>query len=138
MTTQSTTTSGGHRCWVRHGVAGLSLLLGYAGLAIAQDAGFDADPSKRLEGTNAAAHGVSQRHRLNTGMHVSGFELVEMAPSGPNQRPLRGLRIRWDGATDAVRSLGIQATECAPVLRTRGSLRDAGKLGLSIALGCRF
>jgi hypothetical protein len=136
MNAQSTTTSGGSRCWIGRGVAGLSLLLGCAGLALAQDAAPDFHTSNRLEAANAAAHGSG--HATRSPLQVSGFELVEIAPAGPHQRARRGLRFRWDGATDAVRSLGIQASDCAPMLRTTGSVRDSGRLGLSFALGCRF
>jgi hypothetical protein len=64
--------------------------------------------------------------------------------AGPDQRPRRSLRFRFDSATRAMRDFGIEAQDCATVVRSanrRSSLTAAGassRLQLSLALNCRF
>jgi len=75
----------------------------------------------------------------------SRFSLVELPAAGPSQRPRRALRMRFDGATRAMRSLGVQAEGCTSLLRSSTSLRSAQpggeerlRVSVSVALSCRF
>jgi hypothetical protein len=61
---------------------------------------------------------------------------------GPDRRPHRSLRFRFDSATRAMRNMGVEAESCATVLR---SSRVAGAPGaapsglrITVALNCRF
>ena|SRR5687767_14756246 len=69
--------------------------------------------------------------------------LIEFGRHGNSLRPR--LRFRFDAATRAVRSLGVEAADCSSLLRSssrsRASTPDGGErrsLGLSIAVSCRF
>ena len=75
----------------------------------------------------------------------AGFALVEITSAGPNQRPRRALRMRFDSATRAMRSLGVEAEDCSSLIRSTGGSRGANgaggdrpRIGLSVALSCRF
>jgi len=61
---------------------------------------------------------------------------------GPDRRPHRSLRFHFESATRAMRSIGVDADDCATVLRsTRSAVGPAGepsRLGLTVALNCRF
>ena len=76
---------------------------------------------------------------------ISGFSIVELAPTGPNQRPRRALRMRMDSATRAFRSMGVDAEDCSSLLRSSFRSRSVDALGeqranvgVSVALSCRF
>ena len=76
---------------------------------------------------------------------IGGLQLVEMGPSVPGQRPRRALRMRFDSATRAMRSMGVDAQDCTSLIRSNtGTYRadPAGaeriKLNVSLALNCKF
>ena len=61
--------------------------------------------------------------------------------SGNGQRPRASLRLRADGATKAMRSLGVDAEDCRTVVRSnthRSGPSESRRLGLTVALNCRF
>lgn len=118
----------------RAGLAGL--LLALSGIAGAQEAGRDdASPGDMLQRSERAL-------QLGGG---AGFGLVEITSAGPNQRPRRALRMRFDSATRAMRSLGVEAEDCSSLIRSTSASRSANgasgdrpRIGLSVALSCRF
>lgn len=59
---------------------------------------------------------------------------------GPDHRPRRSLRFRFESATRAMRNLGVDADDCMTVLRSSNRSRsgERPRLGLSVALNCRF
>jgi hypothetical protein len=61
---------------------------------------------------------------------------------GPDRRPHRALRFRFESATRAMRSMGVDADDCATVLRSShhatGAPGEPSHLGLTVALNCRF
>ncbi|HEV7913636.1 MAG TPA: hypothetical protein VGP22_07705 [Albitalea sp.] len=92
--------------------------------------GGGSDPSPMLGGFASAA---------------SGFSLVELAPAGPNQRPRRALRMRFDSATRAMRSFGLEAEDCTSLLRSNTSTYrpdpaggDRLRVSVSVAVNCKF
>lgn len=120
----------------RLGAAVFTLSLAFCGGAFAQEVGssfFVGEKFQRL----------GERRESATLVQWGAFGLDLSA--GPNQRPRRSLRIRFDAATQAMRSFGIEAEECATVVRTtshRASLVGGGtgslRVGMSFALNCRF
>lgn len=120
----------------RLGAALFALSFALCGGAFAQQSGtqgFGSDKSQRL----------TERRESATLLQWGAFGLDLSA--GPDQRPRRSLRIRFDAATQAMRSFGIEAEECATVVRTtssRASLVGGGtgslQLGMAFALNCRF
>jgi hypothetical protein len=69
--------------------------------------------------------------------------LIEFGREGHSLRPR--LRMRFDAATRAVRSLGVEAEDCSSLLRSSSRSRatapggaERRSLGLSIAVSCRF
>ena len=119
---------------LRGGIAACALWLG-VGVASAQEAGSVAD--------------VAPERAISLSRLFDSFELVHMPSAGLNQGPRRALRIRLEGTTEAVRSLGFDATDCAPYLRSTNGARRAlgtglpgsesrGRAGLSLALNCSF
>ena len=123
-----------HGSLIRGGIAACALWL-VAGAASAQEAGF-------------AAEAVPER-AISLPRLLDSFELVRMPSTGFNQGPRRALRIRLEGTTEAVRSLGLAATDCAPYLRSTNGARRAlgtglpgsesrGRAGLTLALNCSF
>lgn len=84
----------------------------------------------------SAEQGASGWLKPSAGM----LDLVEVR-SGNGQRPRASLRLRADGATKAMRSLGVDAEDCRTVLRSnthRGGPTESRRLGLTVALNCRF
>ena len=72
-----------------------------------------------------------------------GPGLIEFGREGSSLRPR--LRMRFDAATRAVRSLGVEAEDCSSLLRSSSRSRavapggaERRSLGLSIAVNCRF
>lgn len=61
---------------------------------------------------------------------------------GPDRRPRRSLRFRFESATRAMRTLGVEADDCTTVLRSSnrgsGARGDPRRLDLTVALNCRF
>lgn len=59
---------------------------------------------------------------------------------GPDRRPRRSLRFRFESATRAMRNLGVEADDCTTVLRSSSRSRsgERPRMGLSVALNCRF
>jgi hypothetical protein len=119
---------------VRAGLAGL--LLAVSGMAGAQEAGRDESSSGDM---------LRRSERALQWGGGAGFGLVEIAPAGPNQRPRRALRMRFDSATRAMRSLGVEAEDCSSLIRSTSASRGANgvsgdrpRIGLSVALSCRF
>lgn len=119
---------------LRGGIVACGLWLAVGG-ASAQEAGFVAD---------AAPERAMSLSRL-----FDSFELAHMPSAGINQGPRRALRIRLEGTTEAVRSLGLAASYCAPYLRSTNGARRVlgtglpggdirGGAGLSLALNCSF
>lgn len=97
-----------------------------------------------LFGFNGACAG-----EVRSSFEIGALQLVEMAPAMPGQRPHRALRIRLDGATQAVRSLGLDATDCGSVLRSSSGARRFTDVGMTsttsrptptmfVGLSCRF
>ena len=97
-----------------------------------------------LLGFNGACAG-----EVKGGFEIGALQLVEIAPAMAGQQPHRALRIRLDGATNAVRSLGVDATDCGSVLRSSSGARrlaDAGTANagsrpaptMFVGLNCRF
>ena len=69
--------------------------------------------------------------------------LIDFGRHGNSLRPR--LRFRFDAATRAVRSLGVEAEDCSSLLRSSSRSRvttpgggERRSLGLSIAVSCRF
>jgi hypothetical protein len=105
-------------------IAFAAALLAVAGSAAAQEA-----PSRRWSDLAAG----------------SGIGLVEIAPSSPGQRPRRALRMRFDSATRAMRSFGVDAEDCTSLLRSHTSSwrpdplgGDRLKVSVSVAVSCKF
>lgn len=124
--------------WLRGCVA--AALLGGAVGAVAQEAG-----PEMLREAASAHSGEATRGLSGLTSAASGFSLVELAPTGPNQRPRRALRMRFDSATRAMRSLGVEAEDCTSLLRSHTSTYRPDPLGgdrirveVSVALNCRF
>jgi hypothetical protein len=76
---------------------------------------------------------------------TSGVSLVEIAPSMPGERPRRALRMPFESATRAMRSLGVDAEDCTSLLRSHTSTYrpdplggDRIKVSVSVAMSCRF
>lgn len=72
-----------------------------------------------------------------------GPGLIEFGREGSSLRPR--LRMRFDAATRAVRSLGVEAEDCSSLLRSSSRSRatapggpERRSLNLSIAVNCRF
>jgi len=61
---------------------------------------------------------------------------------GPDRRPHHALRFRFESATRAMRSIGMDADDCTTVLRSSrsgaGPAGEPSRLGLTVALSCRF
>ena len=123
-----------HGSLIRGGIAAWALWLG-VGAASAQEALTVAD--------------AMPEHAITWPRLLDSVELVRMPSTGFNQGPRRALRIRLEGTTEAVRSLGLAATDCAPYLRSTNGARRAlgtglpgsesrGRAGLSLALNCSF
>ena len=71
---------------------------------------------------------------------VGALDFIDVK-SGNGQRPRASLRLRADGATKAMRSLGVDAEDCRTVVRSnthRGGPSESRRLGVSVALNCRF
>lgn len=85
--------------------------------------------------------------QLNAGTGSAGisrFATIEMSRV-PGQRPGHSLRFRFDSATNAMRGLGVAASECATLVRSshHRSPAAAGAEGsrsfkVSLTLNCRF
>jgi len=97
-----------------------------------------------LLGFNGACAG-----EVRSTFELGALQLVEIAPAMAGQRPHRALRIRFDGATKAVRSLGLDATDCGSVLRSNSGARRFTDVGIAngtsrpaptmfVGLNCRF
>ncbi|HJW10210.1 MAG TPA: hypothetical protein VJ598_00400 [Albitalea sp.] len=97
-----------------------------------------------LLGVNNACAG-----EVRTTLQFGALQLVEIAPAMSGQRPHRALRIRFDGATRAIRSLGLDATDCGSVLRSSSGARRFTDVGIAsgasrptptmfVGLSCRF
>jgi len=122
-----------HSSLIRGGIAAWALWLG-VGAASAQEARTVAD--------------AMPEHAITLPRLIDSVELVRMPSTGFTRGP-RALRIRLEGTTEAVRSLGVDATDCATYLRsTNGARRtlgtglpgseSRGRAGLSLALNCSF
>lgn len=71
---------------------------------------------------------------------VGALDFIDFK-GGNGQRPRASLRLRADGATKAMRSLGVDAEDCRTVVRSnthRGGPSDSRRLGLSVSLNCQF
>ena len=97
-----------------------------------------------LLGLNGACAG-----EVKSTFEIGALQLVEIAPAMAGQRPHRALRIRFDGATQAIRSLGLDATDCGSVLRSSSGARRFTDVGIAgsasrpaptmfVGLSCRF
>jgi hypothetical protein len=71
--------------------------------------------------------------------------IVDVGSGGPSQRPRHALRMRFEGATRAMRSLGVEAEDCSSLLRssTRMQASQPGgperlRVSVSFAVNCRF
>lgn len=112
-----------------------ALLFSLAGPVAAQE-------GTALDGVAEAPVRAENALRFST---VPAVSLVEFSVDGPNQRPRRGLRMRFDAATRAVRSLGVEAEDCTSLLRSSSRSRavapggiERKSLGVSFAVNCRF
>jgi hypothetical protein len=118
------------RCF-RGGLAGL--LVALCGMAGAQEAGRD---------ESLSAESLQRSGRAIQFGDGTRFGLVEMTAAGPNQRPRRALRMPFDSATRAMRSLGVEAQDCNSLIRSTSSANGANgdrlRIGFSVALSCRF
>ena len=92
----------------------------------------------------AAAYDVAPRRWSDLAAR-GGIRLVEIAPSMPGERPRRALRLPFESATRAMRSLGVAAEGCTSLLRSHTSTYrpdplggDRLKLSVSVAMSCRF
>jgi hypothetical protein len=90
-----------------------------------------------------AAGDVSLRNEAALRFAAPAPGFIEFGRHGSSLRPR--LRFRFDAATRAVRSLGVEAEDCSSLLRSssrsRASTPGGGErrsLGLSIAVSCRF
>ena len=87
---------------------------------------------------NPAAGEASEGGKLrNLLSGLSSFASIDMG-MGPDMKPRRSLRIRFDSATRAMRSFGVDAQECATVVRSIRPAGEVGRLGVSVGLNCRF
>jgi hypothetical protein len=109
--------------------AALGLTL-FAAAARSQEIGFDARAAGASE---ERAFAVAPAWGL-------GFVASLDLSAGPDHRPRRSLRFRFESATRAMRHLGVDADDCTTVLRSsnRSPGGERARLGLSIALNCRF
>ena len=85
--------------------------------------------------------------RLGVATGSSGIgQFASIEVSGlPGQRPRHSLRFRFDSATDAMRNWGVQASECATLVRSSHHRSQAAagtdaprSLKVSLTLNCRF
>lgn len=85
--------------------------------------------------------------RQHIGGGDQGAPLLSIAelpnPSGNGSRPQRSLRVRSNWAQQAMRSLGVEASDCAVHLRAPsriGQSRDGVRVDIQaqVRLGCRF
>ena len=122
-----------HGSLIRGGFAAWALWIG-VGAASAQEAPTVAD--------------AMPGHAITLPRLLDSVELVRMPSTGFTRGP-RALRIRFEGTTEAVRSLGVDATDCATYLRTTSGARRTpgtglpggeirGRPGLWLALNCSF
>jgi hypothetical protein len=122
-----------HSSLIRGGIAAWALWLG-VGAASAQEAPTLAD--------------ARPGHAITLPRLLDSVELVRMPSTGFARGP-RALRIRFEGTTEAVRSLGVDATDCATYLRSTSGARRTlgtglpggeirGRPGLWLALNCSF
>ncbi|HEX6705924.1 MAG TPA: hypothetical protein VF169_14265 [Albitalea sp.] len=115
---------------------------GCFGLAQAQEAVQEVTPALDL----ASPDNIDAPTRGWSGFgSIGGLQLVEVSPGLPGQRPRRALRMRFDSATRAMRTLGLDAQDCTSLVRSNsGTYRpdpasgDRLKLNLSLALNCKF
>jgi hypothetical protein len=85
-------------------------------------------------------------HAGGTGMSFRLFDVIEFSSAQPGQRPRGSLRFRFDSATRAFRSMGLEADECRTVVRSTSHRvafsasggTDPRRLGLGVALSCKF
>ena len=75
----------------------------------------------------------------------AAFSIVDLGATAPNQRPRPALRMRFDSATRAMRSLGVQADDCSSLIRSSTRMRadqpganERLQLSVSFAVSCRF
>jgi len=114
--------------------------LAVAALCFAGSGGACAQDAPGGAAGTAGGHRIEQRMAGKL-IGVGSFASIDVS-AGPDRRPRRSLRFRFDSATRAMRSLGVDAEDCGTVLRT--SRRATGLAGesprpvVSLALSCRF
>ena len=97
-----------------------------------------------LSGAAGAQEAVpAELPESNLRFAAPGPGLIEFGREGGSLRPR--LRMRFDAATRAVRSLGVEAEDCSSLLRSSSRSRatapggaERRSLGLTIAVNCRF
>lgn len=110
-------------------VVAMSCLLGMGGTAMAQSQGSSlADRAQRSMATTQA----------------SSFDFIDLS-TVPGQRPRGSLKFAAEGATKALREMGVAADDCRTLVRTnshRSPQIQGGdgstRLGVSVSLSCSF
>ena len=93
----------------------------------------------------AQAQRIERMRPWETARPWAAISIVDIGSATPNERPRHALRLRFDSATHAMRSLGIDAQDCSSLLRstTRMRAEEPGaterlEVSVSFALSCRF
>jgi len=91
--------------------------------------------------------GLSERAQRSISMQMpQGLDFIDLS-AAPGQRPRGALRFRFEGATRALRDMGMDADDCRTLFRTNsrrvsqpGSAASDGRisLGVTVSLNCSF
>jgi hypothetical protein len=110
-------------------VLAMSCLLGMGGVATAQS-----------QGSSLA----DRAQRSLAAPQAGGFDFIDLS-AAPGQRPRGSLKFEAEGATRALREMGVAADDCRTLVRTnsrRSSQLQGGdgsvRLGVSVSLSCSF
>ena len=92
----------------------------------------------------AAAQSVEKVRQWEVARAIP-VSIIDLGAAAPNQRSRHALRMRFDSATHAMRTLGVAAQDCSSLVRTSTRLRadepggsERLQVSISFAVSCRF